>query len=469
MPYENELASKSSHSDIVRNPEVASFLENCEYLRRPSEEEVRHAIAEFKVPPDTRELSLPEHIIAIDGSYYEASISDQLPSTKVGYIKLGCVLIKFSEFSALRDTESGLVDPMRVARLGKGSAPLTMTVPSANLLMEGESNVRDSFRRAVSDYFGSTATRFVPQDQTTSLRSTLFELASRRSGGLGTNKPDVLVLHRCPCCNEPAVEVRDSPNPQRCPRCHSAVYPTDCLRVWEDVTDFQSNAEAMSRLMIATEHLLPIHYIRYLANNSLASLASTAFFVDGPLAVFGNPAWIHGPIMSYLSEINARLETAGLSRLVMIGIQKTGQVADHLQFLDRFLPNNRLLPITDDYRYEHILAGRDPSSNGFGSETYYGQDFILKTPSGRTFVFALPYPFSSKSTAGLTFAIAKTEIDRYAELARAIAVIQHFESDLYANAVVPVALAHRHTAISLVPGGRVLDLLSKQHFSTIES
>jgi hypothetical protein len=31
--------------------------------------------------------------------------------------------------------------------------------------------------------------------------------------------------------------------------------------------------------------------------------------------------------------------------------------------------------------------------------------------------------------------------------------------DLYDNALVPVALAHRHASISLVPGGKVLDLL----------
>jgi hypothetical protein len=31
--------------------------------------------------------------------------------------------------------------------------------------------------------------------------------------------------------------------------------------------------------------------------------------------------------------------------------------------------------------------------------------------------------------------------------------------DLYDNALVPVALANRHASISLVPGGKVLDLL----------
>jgi hypothetical protein len=93
-------------------------------------------------------------------------------------------------------------------------------------------------------------------------------------------------------------------------------------------------------------------------------------------------------------------------------------------------------------------------------ETYYSQDFIYRTPSGRTFVFAVPYPFASKEGPG--FVQAKTEIGRYEELPRTLALIGHFESDLYQNAVVPIALAHRYTAISLVPGGRVLDILTRE-------
>src|SRR5690606_41479985 len=42
-----------------------------------------------------------------------------------------------------------------------------------------------------------------------------------------------------------------------------------------------------------------------------------------------------------------------------------------------------------------------------------------------------------------------------------LGLISHLESDLYENAVVPIALAHRYTAISFQPGGRVLDLLTK--------
>ncbi len=107
--------------------------------------------------------------------------------------------------------------------------------------------------------------------------------------------------------------------------------------------------------------------------------------------------------------------------------------------------------------------GRDPAHNGFGFETYYGQDFIYKTESERTFVFALPYPFASKES-GKDFIRNKTNLSLYPQLPRALALIHNFESDLYENAIVPIALAHRYTSISLVPGGKVLDIMMRKAF-----
>ena len=113
----------------------------------------------------------------------------------------------------------------------------------------------------------------------------------------------------------------------------------------------------------------------------------------------------------------------------------------------------------------YIIASRDPSKTGFGDETYYGQDFLYKTASGRRFVVGLPYPFSSKrNLRERNFHEIKTELPRYSDLARALKLICNFETDLYANAVIPVALAHRYTAISAMPGGKVLDILSQGGF-----
>jgi hypothetical protein len=460
MPYEGEFANKASHFDIVKNPDVAQFLADCDYLKEPSEEEALAIASTFLEVPPFAHMPLPTSIIAIDGSRHEASIHERLPHTRVGYVKVGSVLIKLGEYDAIR--VGRFVDPFKVAALRDNSSSLTLAVPSSNIQWGDHSSVRDSFRAKVDDFFSGAATRFNPDDPKTSLRSTLFHLAHRRPRGMGTESPAFLKVDKCPTCGAGPLLLEDKLEPQYCNGCGEEVYPTDSLRLWEEVSDYQSNLTAITRLMTVIEHLMPMHYIRRLATGALSSLSQTAFFIDGPLAVFGTSAWLHGSIMRYIVEVNERLRQRGHRGLLIIGLQKTGQSVDHVNLIDRYIPNNRLFAVSDDYRYKYIFSGRDPAGNGFGFETYYGQDFIYKTESGRTFVFSLPYPFGTKLPSGANFIEEKINFRRYLELPRALALINHFQTDLYENAVVPIALAHKYTAISLVPGGRVLDILTRR-------
>lgn len=464
MPYQGEFANKSSHSDMIKNPDVAGFLDDCEYLKEPSDEEGKAMGANFIEPPSTEDVTFPAYIIAVDGSPYEAQISDRIPSTKIGYVKVGSILIDMNQYNSLR-TDNRMVDPFQVAKLKKNNDALTFTLPGSNIKWKGYSTVRDSFRAAVDAQLADEKTRFQAQDPKTSLRTTLFHLASRRDK-LGTHDPTKLQIHKCPneqCQShekEIPITVEDVQTSQHCPYCNQEIYPSDCLRLWEQISEYQSNQRALNLFMSAVEHLMPIHYIRYLAERSLPSLAETAFFIDNPLAIFDVTAWLINPIMQYLYDINQRLVQANYPPLLLIGLQKSGQVVDHVRLIDPYIPPERILTLDDEYRYKYILIGRDPSDKGFGSQTYYGQDFIYKTASKRCFVFALPYPVASKTRKD--FSTIKTDYNVYPQLPRALALIKHFETELYKNAVVPIALAHRYTSISLVPGGRVLDILSQK-------
>ncbi|NJM09425.1 MAG: hypothetical protein HC883_00545, partial [Bdellovibrionaceae bacterium] len=103
--------------------------------------------------------------------------------------------------------------------------------------------------------------------------------------------------------------------------------------------------QAISRFMNIVEHMIPIHYIRYLTEHSLKSLSGIAFFVDGPLAVFGTAAWIHRSIMQFLASTNEKLVAAGHEPILVIGLQKTGQVVDHATMVDRYIQSGRLFAI----------------------------------------------------------------------------------------------------------------------------
>ncbi|ABY33961.1 MAG TPA: hypothetical protein DEF43_17290 [Chloroflexus aurantiacus] len=463
MPYENERASKTAHADFIKNPEVQSFLNSCEYLTQPDEAEAQHLICDFKPPPHAAQANPVELVLAIDGSNYEAALDDEIPSTRLGYLKVGAILFSLKDVSKLR--EGRFVDPFKVAALQDQNASLTFVLPSANVRIKGQNSVRDSFRAALDEQLLSEKTRFDPKNFHTSLRSTLFFLASRRPGDLGTGTPLKLKLHKCPTCERGPVELEDKLDPQMCPYCGAPVYPSDCLRIWEEVTDYQSNQIALSRLMIVLEHLIPIHYIRFIEQKAFLTLTKIAFFIDGPLAIFGASAWLHRSIMIYLHEVNTRLAKYHQPPLLIIGLQKKGQIVDYLGLINRFLPPDRLFAIDDEYRYKYILANREPSRGGFGFETYYGQDFIFKTKQGRTFVFALPYPYPSKEEPGSDFIREKTDWTRYPNLPTAVQLLEQLQTELYRDAVIPIALAHRYTAISTQPGGRVLDLLTRRALS----
>ncbi len=458
MPYDGQTSSKASHSDIVQNPDVQAFLEQCDYQTKPSDDEVEEIASRFSRAPETDDVELPHRVISVDGSLHESSIDDRLPSTKIGYIKIGMVLFLMDQYEGLR--EGRFVNPHKVGKLRDSSEAITFPLPSANITWDGADSVRNGFRAAVDQALSDERTRWVRENPDTSIQATLFRLASLRSGELGTGDPDHLKLHKCPSCREEEIDVRKNGD-QRCPHCEERVYPSDCLRLWEEVSENQSNRGALMRFMRVLEHLMIIHCVRFMRNTSVRDLASTVFFTDGPLAVYGTSAWLHLSIMRYLSEVNADLEDRGLSRILIIGLQKGGRVADHVDLIESHLSPNTLYAIEDDYRYTYITPSRTPSQTGFGDETYYGQDFIFKTSSGRCFVMSVPYPFDSKKSVD-NFHETKTDRRHYTELGRALRVVEHFESSLHRNAVVPIALAHEHTAISLEPGGEVLDLLTRE-------
>jgi hypothetical protein len=463
MPYEGERASKVSHQKIVENPTVAAFHAECDYLREPTPEEGAAMAAAFVELPDLSAAQMPERVVSIDGSWHEGSLDERLlPSTRIGYVQIGGVLIDLTEYSQLRVREGRFVDPFGVAKLDEHNDRLIFPIPSSNVTYRGQATVRASFRLAVEEHFAAESTWTRPGDPTSSLRGTLFVLAARRTGTLATGDPATLLLARCPNdgCSAESVPVTAAPGPQTCRTCGGPVYATDVLRIWENVVDFQPNREALGRLSNAVEHLLMVHYIRTMAEaGSLDALSRTAFVIDGPLALFGNMAWIHGPILDYLLSIRSELAGRGFGDLVVMGLQKTGQIADYARVMDRHVDNGRLLVIGDEIRYAYI-SPREGASVTFGLETHYGQDFLVKTSSGKWFPFALLYPMTKNPRED--FVAAKGDLGRYGVLPTALRLLHELESDLYENATVPIVLAHRYTAISLVPGGRVLDVLSRQ-------
>lgn len=448
MPYVRETAGKGGHADFVRNPDVQGFLANCDYLREPSDDEARDLASRFTRAPTGNPPKLPRYVVASDASKSDAPINDKLPSTQVGFLKVSHVLIDMQKYGDLVDPVNRFVDPFKVAEMHRSASPVTFTMPGSNIRYRGAKSVRDGFRRALFDQLSidrsETHTGQVLARMIVSLNGSAVSLPS------------------CPCCQIRPGPTFDSANLlQRCGACGADTYVTDFLRLHEGISDFGDNSSAMTRMMNAVEHLMLAGFILQVFEAQPQALSDIAFVLDGPLGVFGEPAKLSQRLQALIFRVNDRLTLMGLQPMLILGLQKTGGVMDHALLLERFLPDGVIRVIDDDYRNKYITGGDSPAAN-FGNETYYGQDFLFKTERGRIFNFAIPYPFLDKTFGGggRSFAEAKVDLARYGSLIeRACDVIRHFEMDLYDNALVPIALAHRHASISLVPGGKVLDLL----------
>lgn len=449
MPYKNESASKGGHIDIVKNPDVFEFLKSCEYLKEPNEQEAKKLVSDF-INIQTDKQLLPDLTVASDASLYANPIIDNFPNTQIGYVKISIMIIKSNEFDGLLSDDS-LVDPFKVAKINN-STSISFTLPGSNIKYKGKKSVRDGLRVAIFEQYSDSRSDFTKNGGYT-IKDMLFCLNDTMS-----DKP-LLKLVKCPVCDN-EINIVFKNEKEHCSFCESELYFTDCLRIDTLVSDFSIGSSHITRFMSLTEHLMLVSIVRFLFDKNKNKLSTMAFVLDGPLAIFGEPARVSLRLMSFYYLVKESMESENLQHPLIIGLQKTGQVVDYANSIARYIPNGSFKVIDDDYRHQHIFASVDKNKN-FGHETYYGQDFIYKTNSGRIFIFALPYPFMSKNN---DFSKQKIEISRYgSDIQRAISFIENFELDLYENAIIPVALAHKHASVSLVPGGKILDILTKNN------
>lgn len=358
---------------------------------------------------------------------------------------------------------SRFVDPYEVAKIKENNEAYSFVLPSTNIVYDDCDDVQESFRRALDEQFDKLRDR--EDDPNTSLKSTLIKLASY----LDDCDENAIKLSKCPSCkcgdkNGDSVFIYTKDKEPKCPYCGKRLYFTDVLRVWELVADVASNQSALSRTMNIVERLLAIHYIRSIVESLKDSYANTlenlCFFIDGPLAVFGEPAKFHACFMKYLHELNQTMRKLNKSDILMVGIQKSGAVNDYLNLIKDHINKGEVYCLTDEVRNKYVTFNKNAASDFFGKETYFGQDFLYKNRKGNVFVFNVPYPFEEKSEEQ-HFKTEKSNIANYKNIKIYTDLLDDFDCDLYENALIPTVLAHKYTAISMAPGSKVLDLLSK--------
>lgn len=449
MPYEGQQASKRGHIDIVKNDDVRKFLSECAYLTQPGAQATEAITALYQQAPVYAEL--PRLVIASDGSAYSEPIDKNFPSTQVGYVKTSFMAFDMDDYNGLVKPGNPFIDPYATASLHNKARAVTFTLPGSNVRYKGL-RVQDGFRLAVYEQLSDERTQ-IPKGGF-SVKDMLYHLEEGE-----------IAIEKCPSCGALGPHLfAKGKDESKCINCKAVVYVTDSLRIHEQISDQGDNSSAITRFMNAVEHLQLATLLKVMSDNNLSTVSSAAVIVDGPLALFGQPARYHASIQAFYNKLFDRCAAADLPPPLIMGLQKDGMVMEHARALSPHLQKGTFCPISDEYRAEFI-NGIAPLTDNFGHETYYGQDFIYKTDSGRIFDVCLAYPFVNKKNRK-DFSSQKANPKNYDRwLARAFTLIRHLEFDLYENSIVPVALAHRHASISLSPGGTLLDVLTKKHLN----
>jgi hypothetical protein len=209
------------------------------------------------------------------------------------------------------------------------------------------------------------------------------------------------------------------------------------------------------------ERLKLIHILRMIEQKGLLPvLSQLAFVVDGPLAVYGHPAWLSQAIYQELRRINQLLRKLNLPDLLVIGIEKSGIFVEHLLRLDQDekgvpdrLPRQSVYLPTDAYIKRNIVFSE--SSQLYGKQTYFGRKFFYKTKAGSLLVAAVPFldpRHHDTSTA---------EPEQFPRLGDALNLLDRLETTRYPNALIPLTAAHAEATLPMNIGRQVLEKLAR--------
>jgi len=449
MPYETvngtyERASRVGHTIAAMRAlaDSASFYVPAEHLGDLSwlESKLRNLL-DFPRPDERVKLS---SAIAIDGSRITERVRDGLPSVVYGYAQAAAAYVDLGAMEFQRAER--FVDPVAI-EAAVNTALVSLDLPVAGAYSRPGIGISTSWRENLDRMFRSKKV------EVNRLNQTLLDLLMLIHGSPGRAAKSVPV--NCPAEECSAKDVPIAAGGGVCYACQEPLYPTDVLRIHEEVMEEGTNESALGRLMSVVELLVLVGLASLLWEQSRGDLlCSTLFIVDGPLAMYGPPAKLRGRAQEFFQAMAATTPGDGP---YLCGLEKTGAMVDYAQQLARHevLKPGDLL-ICDEEVVEVVTNAANAAS--YGKETYWGRKFVYRARDGRVVVPTVMPASGAPYDAGG----GQPGPDGYPTLPAILDVIDRTGSSMYQDGIIPVAVAHGKAAFPIGVGTDVLRLVAKQ-------
>lgn len=439
-----ERASKIAHVEIIRNPEVVSFVENCCIPAPADPADVSEHAVELRPDPPAEVTA----VVAIDGGYTETFVREDFPSASIVFFTFGPLLFKLADLRTL--DQKRFIAPEDLRKL-KQIQRFTLVLPTKGVCRKDQPSLSATIRRTVYDFFLRRI-----DEQSTLLDSLRWFLFRRWEG-----KPDnarIALVAQCPWpeCDQKDISFHYGDTAEKlCPACGKPVYLTDVFRLHERIDEEQGAGGISAYVMTMLEQLVLVHLIYSILVRWKPGLMRNILFIkDGPLAFFGLVAALCKPMRELLAHLLQGAGDPTRPTIRLVGLEKSGAFVEHAAAIqDRFKPGSFLV-LGDKYIRRYVVPGDVEST--YGGNTYYGQKILFRAPGGEMHVATLPAgPYLAEPTA--------SDIPHLHEI---LSLVSELRCSMYDNALIPVALANKLVSLADHPSQQILTNFARDRMST---
>lgn len=428
-PY--ELASKSSHSYIINDEEVQTFINNCEYPKDVEQVKLKESLL-FDV--DYPQKNQIEHIIAIDGSYSTVPVRKTFPSSLITFFQFGELLLNTKDLDEISNMP--FISREAMAKLNELER-CKLVLPTKNVSYKKDLTFIASVRRSIYEFFKN-------KDDGTNLLHTLYWLIYE----IYDQPKDEYILAHCPNCGLKDIVLKridfDSGYTSRsCNVCNKDIYITDIFRLTEAIDEELGATGILGYLTNLIEQINIIHTIKNIKALKSELLNNFLFIKDGPLAFFGQTANLHKSVRRFCNYLFIK------HNLFLAGLEKSGAFVEHANEIKDLMKPGQIYILDNKHIYNYILPGDPDTSDPYGNTSYYSGKLFFKSMDNRMHVVTLPIEKGDM--------VKNPQRSDFKNLDVILFNIEKLRCDMYDNAIVPVALANKLVSLSNHPSSKLLE------------
>jgi len=430
MPYRAgarlpaERASRLGHLDVLKSELVKK-------LCKSFEETVLSSISttcSWSAMPSTRQL-LPL-VFGVDGSM-QIIESETPPYKALAFVKTALLRV---DQAALSSIDEECPHPLALRDILADSALYHATVlPLRHIIVQGIS-VYDAVREIIFESLKDASLDGEPLE-------TLKWIAYEKWDGRQKQLP----LFECPHCEKTIATLPYDAEEGNCPNCKGKLFISDMLGFHQEMAPDSAPETVATAYMSIHETLLLFTGVRYFWERKKEVLSNCLFVKDGPLSIRAQYSKLVNPIRRFLAFSRRQGFPVHL-----IGQEKTGAFADHLQLIGNNAPLQSLF-IPDNQYIKEQIQHRPNRGAPYGKDTNYGAKVFVRFDHYHQMVLNIP---TGEYVANPTLA-------NLIGAERIFATLPTVLSSRFEGALLPIELAHGVASLSTYPSAQILKIFAE--------